>query len=194
VSRDDPAEVLELLAQDERNPFVRIKLQDAAQAAQHQSAELARLRQESMILRSELRLRRADETLGVREAIQKLARWPDDDVRAAHEHLGSPVRESPGLPDGATAIQRRKLMLEEARELAAALLGDDVAAIAQEAIDLIYIAAGALVECGVDMRPVWELVHAANLRKVGVVGGKWQKPEGWAKPDVAAEVERQRRS
>jgi predicted HAD superfamily Cof-like phosphohydrolase len=52
------------------------------------------------------------------------------------------------------------------------------------------------VSCGIDLRPVWDAVLAANLAKVkdGILtnaDGKIQKPPGWTKPDVAAILQQQ---
>jgi predicted HAD superfamily Cof-like phosphohydrolase len=122
----------------------------------------------------------------------------DHDVRAAHRQLGSPVGDLPAVPRRDILERRDQLIREEYIELSHAVqearevqshitLGN----LAQEAVDLIYTTTGLLVECGVDLRPVWDLIHSANMKKRGVEGGKWQKPEGWRKPDIPAEITRQ---
>ena len=49
----------------------------------------------------------------------------------------------------------------------------------------------------IDVRPVFEAVHAANMAKVGGgvrEDGKVLKPPGWQPPDVEAIIEAQQRS
>ncbi len=64
----------------------------------------------------------------------------------------------------------------------------DLAGVADGLVDLMYIAQGCAQACGVDLDPVLDAVHAANMAKVGgpVVNGKQLKPPGWTPPDVAA--------
>lgn len=84
---------------------------------------------------------------------------------------------------------RRRMIAEEAEELAAEIGGDRVK-VAHEAIDLIYVALGALVEAGIspeEAAAAWAEVHRANMDKT-VEPGQWKacKPEGWRPPDVRA--------
>ncbi len=55
-------------------------------------------------------------------------------------------------------------------------------------IDDLYVTVGALLAMGIDMWPLWDAVHAANMAKIGgpVVNGKQMKPEGWKAPDIEA--------
>jgi predicted HAD superfamily Cof-like phosphohydrolase len=73
---------------------------------------------------------------------------------------------------------------------------------ADAAIDKIYLGLGDLDEMGLDASPLWNIVQAANMAKLGPDGkpfphptipGKVGKPPGWVKPDawLQAEVERQ---
>jgi hypothetical protein len=53
--------------------------------------------------------------------------------------------------------------------------------------DLIYVAIGTAVALGVDLRPVWDAVHAANLAKAGGprrADGKFLKSADWVHPDI----------
>lgn len=60
--------------------------------------------------------------------------------------------------------------------------------VADGLVDLMYIAQGCAQACGIDLDPVLDAVHAANMAKVGgpVVNGKQCKPPGWTPPDIAA--------
>lgn len=53
--------------------------------------------------------------------------------------------------------------------------------------------AATALEFGVDMGPIEDEVHRANLAKAGgpVVNGKIMKPPGWTPPDIAGELKKQ---
>lgn len=60
--------------------------------------------------------------------------------------------------------------------------------------DELYVVFGSAVSEGVDLQPVFDIVHATNLAKVGggeTTYGKILKPPGWTPPDIAAELRRQ---
>lgn len=63
----------------------------------------------------------------------------------------------------------------------------DFAAFVDAHADLEYVLNGTLESCGVQGQPVWDEVHAANMRKEGGAtrsDGKICKPEGWVGPDI----------
>lgn len=138
-------------------------------------------------------------------------------VKAFHEAMGLPVESVPTMPDAKTRALRCRLQMEEALELCTAsgfrvyspggvLLGKgdfvfeedenhpaDLAAMAHENADVLYIAFGSYVAMGVNGAAVFGEVHAANMRKLGPDGrpilnaaGKVLKPEGWKPADVAS--------
>ena len=110
-------------------------------------------------------------------------------VRAFHERFGVAVADRPRLPDEGVRELRIRLLREEAEEAAAALAGVSLADIAQELADLLYVTYGTAVSLGIDIRPVFAAVHAANMAKVGGgtrADGKVLKPPGWRPPDVRA--------
>ena len=68
-------------------------------------------------------------------------------------------------------------------ELQAALGQKDVAAVAKELADLLYVVYGTAVSCGIDLEPVFREVHRSNMTKVGGhkrADGKWVKPPGYS--------------
>lgn len=72
--------------------------------------------------------------------------------------------------------------------LAAAPLRVDLPALVDATVDIDVVVEGLRVRLGVDGRPVWAAVHAANMTKAsGPVraDGKRLKPEGFRPPDVA---------
>lgn len=132
-------------------------------------------------------------------------------VKQFHEAMGVPVATKPTMPDEATRLLRCRLLLEETLEYIRASgfsvvvdgsvatnttsslyldYDPDIAAMAQENEDVVYIAMGNRLAMGTDVR-VFDEVHRANMAKVGPDGvrknaiGKVEKPEGWKPPNVS---------
>lgn len=117
------------------------------------------------------------------------------DVLEFHRKFGLPVNTTaPAMPSEATIKLRQKLHGEECLETHHALEAGDVVGTADGIVDQIYVLLGTAISCGIDLDPVWEAVHAANMRKEGG-GTRWDgkilKPAGWQPPDVAAVLMRQ---
>jgi predicted HAD superfamily Cof-like phosphohydrolase len=127
-----------------------------------------------------------------------LAASPAHLVREFHASFGLPARTRPCLPDGVLATQRQALLEEETREVAQAVAQRDLAQIARELADVVYVAYGTALAFGVDLDEVVTEVHRANMSKLGPDGlprienGKVQKGERFRPPDVAGVLERQR--
>lgn len=89
------------------------------------------------------------------------------------------VRKAPGQVDERTRVLRERLIQEEFEELKEAMGKQDLAAIAKELADLLYVVYGTAVSYGIDMDPVFREVHRSNMSKVGGYkreDGKWVKP------------------
>ncbi len=116
----------------------------------------------------------------------ELERTIYDDVRDFHLKFDHPAPESPlDLPGDDLIKFRISLIREEAHELCEALYHRNLAAIATEAVDLIYVVVGTLVTLGLPLMPFWRPVQTANMQKTtNPNGGKPLKPEGWVKPDA----------
>jgi predicted HAD superfamily Cof-like phosphohydrolase len=74
---------------------------------------------------------------------------------------------------------RVRLIEEEFDELKEAMVGGDLASVAKEMADLLYVVYGTAVSYGIDMDPVFREVHRSNMSKVGGYkreDGKWVKP------------------
>lgn len=116
------------------------------------------------------------------------------DVKMFHEKFGCAVGTVPAIPSGEETVLRCRLVREEYDELMAAMNEEDLPGIADAVTDLIYVLLGTAVAYGIDIRPVWELVQAANMAKEGGStrpDGKILKPDGWQSPDVSGEIKRQ---
>jgi len=108
-------------------------------------------------------------------------------VREFHRKFNQPIGERPCIDESRTRL-RADLIREEALETMIAIRTGDLVGVADGIVDLIYVALGAAVEFGIDITPIFEIVHAANMRKIGGPArcdGKILKPEGWEAPDAA---------
>ncbi len=88
---------------------------------------------------------------------------------------------------------RARLIAEEANEATDALACGDLAAIAQELADLIYVTYGAAVTFGINLDLAVGEVHRANMSKLGPDGnpvrrcdGKVLKGPDYVAPDMTA--------
>lgn len=129
-------------------------------------------------------------------------------LRTFHLALGLARPECPGVPSPATLALRRTLIEEEYGEVLEAFTVlsrhldaghtpqvADLAPLAHELADLLYVTYGALDALGIDADAVFAEVHRANLAKAGGPrrsDGKLLKPEGWQPADVRAVLERRR--
>lgn len=81
------------------------------------------------------------------------------------------------------------LLPEELDEIQQCLDRGDFVGFADNIVDLIYVACGLANACGVNLGPVAEAIHEANMKKLGGgldANGKAVKPKGWTPPDIAA--------
>ena len=116
------------------------------------------------------------------------------DVLDFHRKFGCATGATPALVSDPTLWLRDGLVDEERHELFSAMMTSNLPAIADACADLIYVVLGTAIAYGIDLRPVWDAVHEANMAKVGGgkrADGKVQKPEGWQAPDVAGILAKQ---
>jgi predicted HAD superfamily Cof-like phosphohydrolase len=108
-------------------------------------------------------------------------------VRAFHIATGQPHKSTPGDISDERKLLRERLIREEFYELVYAMDKGLMAATADAIADLLYVVLGTAVELGIDMDPIFQAVHNANMTKInGPVreDGKQLKPEGWQPPDI----------
>jgi len=104
-------------------------------------------------------------------------------VTAFHRAFDIAIGTVPAVPDAATCALRVNLIQEEFAELREALGQQDIAAVAKELADLLYVVYGTAVSCGIHMAPVFREVHRSNMSKVGGhkrADGKWLKPPDYS--------------
>lgn len=108
-----------------------------------------------------------------------------------------PSNGPPAIPDRRTWQIRDTLHAEEFRELADAMIAEDVAEITKEALDLIWVCMGTLVRFGVDAPAAWNELVRSNMSKFegGVhrrEDGKVLKGPHYKPADMAGILESQR--
>lgn len=126
-------------------------------------------------------------------------------LREFHRALGLTSPERPTPPDLALLTLRRTLIREEVAEVeeewtaletrlraGETVPAADLAPLAHEFADLLYVTYGALDALGIDADAVFAEVHRTNLSKLGGprrADGKQLKPEGWRPADVRRVLE-----
>lgn len=101
-----------------------------------------------------------------------------------------PIPPKPEVPTIDRCNEGLEHLQEEIDELRQAYHGQNVGKAADALIDLIYLALGRLLEMGVLPGPIFDEVHAANMRKVSGSPAKRghqfdaKKPLGWKGPDI----------
>ena len=100
-------------------------------------------------------------------------------VEEFHRKFSIVAQTTPTDLDEETKRLRVRLIDEEFGELKESMAGGDLAAVAKEMADLLYVVYGTAVSYGIDMDPVFREVHRSNMSKVGGhkrEDGKWVKP------------------
>ena len=100
-------------------------------------------------------------------------------VEEFHRKFEIVIQPTPADPADETKQLRIRLIQEEFDELKESMANGNLAAVAKEMADLLYVVYGTAVSYGIDMKPVFQEVHRSNLSKVGGykrADGKWVKP------------------
>ena len=79
-----------------------------------------------------------------------------NDVREFHEKFGHPVAAEPRMIDRKRALSRGKWMNEEVAEF---LIAEDIYEQADAMIDLMYFALGTMVEMGLEVDELFDIVQ-----------------------------------
>jgi predicted HAD superfamily Cof-like phosphohydrolase len=109
---------------------------------------------------------------------------PQNDVADFHAAMEIPIGQTPALR---RVELRMSLLGEELAEISRAVNRKDLVGAIDGLCDLVYVAYGAAVEWGIDLKPFWDEVHKANMAKTGGAkraDGKQLKPAGWKPPDI----------
>jgi predicted HAD superfamily Cof-like phosphohydrolase len=118
---------------------------------------------------------------------------PANVVREFHTTFDLARNDVPTWPSAELAELRQRLLVEETAEVGEAVAGDDLAAVAQELADVVYIAYGTALTYGIDLDAVIAEVHRANMSKLDENGrplyradGKVAKGPRYQPPDIRA--------
>lgn len=108
-------------------------------------------------------------------------------VTSFHAKFGFQVGDKPRLLSRDRIDARNLFVDEELNEMEKAAEDGDLPGVADAIVDAIYFLIGTAIEVGIDLDPIFERVHLANMRKDGGQkreDGKLLKPEGWQPPDI----------
>lgn len=121
----------------------------------------------------------------------------DQDVKDFNLKFGQPAPDRLELPSEEIMQFREDLILEEVQEFlkewrdlrrmrnAGMPTREQMARVAAEAVDVVYVMIGSLVVLGMRLLPFWREVQVRNMQKqTNPNGGKPLKPLGWTKPDT----------
>lgn len=117
-------------------------------------------------------------------------------VRTFHERYGLPRHDKPTWPGDQVLRQRILLIEEEVAELRNSALNHDLAEVADALADLLHVAYGTAVACGIDLEPIFGEIHRSNMTKERHEqrpDGKPAKGPSYVPPDVKPLLEEQRR-
>ena len=120
--------------------------------------------------------------------------WYQDISNFHKEVMQDEFPAYPHTPDPHYRNLRVRLIEEEIGETISALMESDLVGIADGITDSIVVLLGTAITYGIDLRPVWDLVHSANMAKKGGPvreDGKMMKKEDWQHPDINGELVRQ---
>jgi predicted HAD superfamily Cof-like phosphohydrolase len=116
-------------------------------------------------------------------------------VHDFHQKFDILIQTAPTNLTDETKQLRVRLIQEEFDELKESMATGDLASVAKEMADLLYVVYGTAVSYGIDMKPVFQEVHRSNLSKVGGYkrdDGKWMKPPTYSPAKLEPILEAQR--
>lgn len=124
-------------------------------------------------------------------------RNPQALVTEFHRAFGLPIGDRPTAEvTSALTDLRLRLLRDEVQELAEAVAAGDVAGMAQEMADVVYVVYGYAITNGIPLDAVVAEVHRANMSKLGPDGrpvmredGKVLKGPNYRLPDVVGVLE-----
>lgn len=119
------------------------------------------------------------------------------DIIDFHTKFGMPFPELPHLLPADVQAFRKKFMDEELAEFQLAWLDRDLVKASDALVDLTYVVLGTAYMMGLPFNDLWDLVHAANMRKQRASSAEESaastgrghrldvvKPPGWQSPEA----------
>ncbi|MDQ6898095.1 MAG: nucleotide pyrophosphohydrolase [Candidatus Dormibacteraeota bacterium] len=117
-------------------------------------------------------------------------------VHSFHERYDLPRNEVPTWPGDMVLRQRILMLEEELAELRNSAQTHDLAEVADALADLLHVAYGTAIACGIDLEPIFAEIHRANMTKdrhERRPDGKPGKGPAYMPPDIQPLLEKQRR-
>ena len=114
-----------------------------------------------------------------------------DDIKEFHiKILGLEQPTEVSLVSQEFVLERMRFLLEEVEEFGQAGMSGNMVDAADALADILYVALGTAWQMNLPMKAIWDVVHAANMKKQrGTTkrGNKVDasKPEGWVGPESA---------
>lgn len=115
-------------------------------------------------------------------------------VQVFHELFDCCRNTQPIIPDQGVRELRVRLLEEEVSEFAEAAESGDLAHIAKELADILYVTYGAACAFGIDLELVFHEVHRSNMTKIGGTkreDGKILKPATYSPANIHPIIEKQ---
>lgn len=105
-----------------------------------------------------------------------------------HRKMGFTINDNPTPISLEQAKDRSRIQGEETNELEEALLSQDIIKIADGIGDVIYVAVGTGVACGIDVTPILDEIHRSNMTKTAPKSrtGKALKGHFYSPPNLEA--------
>jgi predicted HAD superfamily Cof-like phosphohydrolase len=117
-------------------------------------------------------------------------------VEEFHRTFDILIQTAPANVTDETQQLRIRLIQEEFDELKESMGAGDLASVAKEMADLLYVVYGTAVSYGIDMKPVFQEIHRSNLSKIGGhkrADGKWIKPPTYSPARLEPILDAQRK-
>lgn len=114
-------------------------------------------------------------------------------VKEFHETFGIESNSQPVIPNEKTKRLRISLIQEELDELKEAFENDDLIEVADAIADIIYVALGTAVTCGINAGKIFDEVHRSNMTKTGGYyreDGKYMKPGHYSPANIASVIDK----
>lgn len=114
-----------------------------------------------------------------------------DDVDEFHAKvIGLEKPTTLGLISDEFILERMRFLAEELDEYVKAGISGNMVDVADALADIVYVALGTAWQMGIPFQAVWDVVHAANMRKVRGTTKRGNKndatkPPGWVAPEPA---------
>lgn len=102
-----------------------------------------------------------------------------------HKAFNILINNTPTIPNKKIQKLRKDLIQEELDELVDAFEEENLVEVADALADLLYVVYGTAISCGIDIDPIFQVVHESNMSKVGghmADNGKWIKPPTYHPP------------